>query len=203
MLVVNATPASVEDPYLKIHLGTDGLDYSIIEPHSRNLSDQGIQVIESQEVIWFFFYCSEKPYNYHLFTEEQELLLIQTCSPNITSILNYIKENNFTYDYNDFYTTHPSNWGGDWYDSIIEIDENWYLTSYNFEFTPHPLVDNTAIAFIILTLIFFAFAGYFIYKFKKTKSKKMLAGLIISIILAIILLSLTILWIWSNTQIMY
>lgn len=198
-IVAISTASPVEEPYLKINFVD--IDYPIIEPIKSNFTENGMYISEDNKEIRFWKYSAENTYNYHLFTDEQERLLIQACSPDITNVLKYIKQNNFTYDYNDFYTVHPSTWDGDWYDQIIEIDENWYLASYDFVFTPHPLIDNTAITFIVLTLVFFALAGLFVYKYKKTKSKKILAEIIILIIIGIILLILAIFWIWGNTQV--
>ena len=199
---ISINSAPITSPYLKIHYNKNDINYSILEPHIENFTKNYLIFSEKDNELWFaVYYNFNQSYFYAYFTDEQEQLLIQAFTKNITNVLNYIKENNFTRDYNDFYTYNPSDFHK--YDSIIQIDETWYLASYNLKFTPYPLLDNIAILFIFLTALGFIGTGLFGWKYKKTKSKMILVGLVILLIIAIFLLSLTLTWIYVNTLICY
>ena len=188
---------TMEEPYIKIHYREMDVDDVILEQNIDNFTSI---YLSGDTIIWYFVYGAE-PYNYHNLTYEEEQILTQAFKTNITNVLNYIKNNNFIEDYNDFYPYNPLEFDLDWYDSIIQIDENWYLASYTREFTPHPIIDSFAILLIILTSIAFASIGFLTWKYKKTKSKKILAILIVNLIVGIFILYLTIIWIYSNTLI--
>lgn len=136
-------------------------------------------------------YVSTPPYHYN-FSNTTASFLINACEQNITDVLNYICENSFAEDWNDFYPfdplqSTPSNY---WSDGPRKIDDIWYFAAYSYH-AQSIFVFAPALIFALFAFISIIIGIFFGIQYKRTKKKYYLIFICATIIFTIIFLWLT------------
>jgi len=167
-------------------------DYSYCITDKENLKTSFSSIYIDEGVIWFNLdyvrFNNETVYQVYI-TENITDFLIQACEPDVTPVLDYLKENNFTADYNHFYAYKPSG------ENVKKINDKWYLEYSSFSLRKTDFVDyvygflicsfltpivlaeflGVILAFSLFdTLIFLVLIGFFlilIYFNKDSKNK--------------------------------